>query len=244
MAFTEKQIAQLLQPINPKRVLRDGKGNAHVAQQDVTAHLTRIFGFGGWDKDLLVDELVFEQERLRDGKPTGRWDVCYKATVRLTVKDEHGNEVCHFEDGSMGVAQNQTRGDAHDLARKSAISLSTKRAAKDLGDQFGLSLYNKGQMTAIVKSTLVGGEEPKDDVQAEVDQVVALGNDEIDREPSGADKARDELRELCMASGWNLNTVATTFANGSSGGLRLAEASEDEVRSFIALLESGAVKVA
>ena len=48
MAFTDVQIKQLLQPINPKRVLRDGKGNAHVAQQDVTAHLTRIFGFGGW----------------------------------------------------------------------------------------------------------------------------------------------------------------------------------------------------
>ena len=241
MAFTDVQIKQLLQPINPERVLRDGKGNAHVAQQDVTAHLTRIFGFGGWSKKVTLDELVFEQERMRDGKPTGRWDVCYKARVVLTVKDADGNDITSFEDGSCGVAQNQNRGDAHDLARKSAISLSTKRAAKDLGDQFGLSLYNGGQMTALVGATLVGVSDEVDDVEAHVEQQVSLGNDEIDREASPADKARDELRQLCQASDWDLQAVADAFASGHNG--RLADASEDEVKAFIVVLKSGAVKV-
>jgi hypothetical protein len=75
--------------------------------------------------------------------------------MRLTIRDEHGKEVCHYEDGSTATAQNQTLGDAHDLAMKSAISLAKKRAAINLGDQFGLSLYNKGQMSALVKGTLV-----------------------------------------------------------------------------------------
>lgn len=175
MSFTADQIEQLLQPIRNERILADGKGNAHVSQQDITAHLTRVFGFGHWDTDLLTCDLVFEDAR--DGK--GRYDVCYRATVRLTVKDPDGNEVCHYEDGSTGTAQNQKRGDAHDLAMKSAISLSLKRCAKSLGDQFGLSLYNKGQRTALVKGTLVrpGVEAPKD-VQDGVEQQVSLGTDE------------------------------------------------------------------
>lgn len=175
MGFTAEQIEQLLQPIRNQRVLADGKGNAHVSQQDITAHLTRVFGFGNWDTDLLTCDLVFEDDR--DGR--GRFDVCYRATVRLTVKDPDGNVVCHFEDGSTGMAQNQKRGDAHDLAMKSAISLSLKRCAKSLGDQFGLSLYNKGQRTALVKGTLVrpGVAAPKD-VQEGVEQQVSLGTDE------------------------------------------------------------------
>ena len=240
MGFNERQIRQLLQPINPKRVVRDGKGNAHVAQQDVTAHLSRIFGFGGWEKQVVSVELVFEQP----GTKPNRWDVCYKALVKLTLFDEDGNKVTSFEDGSCGTALNQSRGDAHDLAYKSAISLSTKRAAKDAGDQFGLSLYNKGQTTAIVKSTLIGLEaetDEKHDVQSEVEQVVSLGNDEIDRDTNPADHARDELRSLSMSKGWDLNAVASAFHDGGSGSL--ATASEDQVRSFLNLLKSGAVKI-
>ena len=137
MAFTTAQVEQLLQPINPSRVLKDGKGHSHVSQQDILAHLIRVFGFGNFDTAVMYAEPVFEMER-----SPGRWDVCYRAMVRLTVRDPDGAEVCHFENGSTATAQNQTRGDAHDLAYKSSISLSYKRAAIALGDQFGLSLYN------------------------------------------------------------------------------------------------------
>ena len=176
--FTSQQVDQLLKPINPKRVLRDGKGHAHVSQQDVLAHLIRVFGFGGFDIDVLSAEPVFERER--DGGK-GKYDVCYRALVRLTVRDSDGN-TCHFENGSTATAQNQSIGDAHDLAYKSAISLSVKRAAIALGDGFGLSLYNKGQMTALVMDTLVHPEKASDaeDVQEGVEQQVSLGNDEVD----------------------------------------------------------------
>ena len=178
--FSPAQIAQLLKPINPVRVLKDGKGHSHVSQQDVMAHLIRCFGFGAFDIDVLSTDLLFEQERAsKDGVGTGRYDVCYRAMVRLTVRGPGGE--CHYENGSTATAQNQSRGDGHDLAYKSAISLSVKRAAIALGDQFGLSLYNKGQMSALVRATIVGAG-PVDDVQAGVPQQVALGNDEIDRD--------------------------------------------------------------
>jgi len=182
--FNAKQVDQLLKPINPKRVLMDGKGHAHVSQQDVLAHLIRVFGFGNFDIDVLNVEPIFVQPRINNGKETGRFDACYRALVRLTVRDEDGNS-CHYENGSTATAQNQTLGDAHDLAYKSAISLSVKRAAIALGDGFGLSLYNKGQMTALVMDTLVHPESPSDaeDVQDGVEQQVSLGNDEVEPAP-------------------------------------------------------------
>lgn len=179
--FNAKQVDQLLKPINPNRVLKDGKGHSHVSQQDILAHLIRVFGFGNFDIDVVSVEPIFEHPRMNGDKPTGRFDVCYRALVRLTVRDEEGN-TCHFENGSTATAQNQTLGDGHDLAYKSAISLSVKRAAIALGDGFGLSLYNKGQMTALVMDTLVHPVAPSDseDVQEGVAQQVSLGNDEVD----------------------------------------------------------------
>jgi recombination DNA repair RAD52 pathway protein len=191
-AFNAKQTLQLLAPIKANRVLADGKGHSHVSQQDITAHLIRVFGFGSFDTDVVDVECVYEQERTNDkGEPTKRWDVCYRALLRLTIRDEHGNEVCHYEDGSTATAQNQTRGDAHDLAYKSALSLAKKRTAINLGDQFGLSLYNKGQTDALVRGTHVlpakpeGEEKPAEDVQDGVAQQVSMGNDEIEHEYAG-----------------------------------------------------------
>ena len=177
--FTDAQVRQLLHPINPTRVLQDGKGHSHVSQQDILAHLIRCFGFGSFDIEVLNAECVFEQERDKPGK----YDVCYRALVRLTVRDPQGFGVCRYENGSTATAQNQSRGDGHDLAYKSAISLSVKRAAIALGDQFGLSLYNKGQTSALVRGTLVGvTTDPPKDMQEGVPQQVALGNDEIDEQ--------------------------------------------------------------
>ena len=209
-AFNHQQTTQLLQPIKPQRVLADGKGHSHVSQQDITAHLIRVFGFGSFDTDILNVECVFEQERTNNkGEGTGRWDVCYRALLRLTIRDEHGTEVCHYVDGSTATAQNQTRGDAHDLAYKSALSLAKKRAAINLGDQFGLSLYNKGQMTALVGGTFIRPAEPDsaaehEDVQEGVEQQVSLGNDEIDREQ---DAVADPLTvaRIAVADAWKAN---------------------------------------
>jgi hypothetical protein len=178
-----KQVEQLLKPIHPRRILK-AQGHSHVSQQDILAHLIRVFGFGNFDIDVLSAELIFESEKAdQNGVANGRFDVCYKALVRLTIRDLDGNKLCHYENGSTAVAQNQSRGDGHDLAYKSAISLSVKRAAIALGDQFGLSLYNKGQETALVMNSLAYLTD-KADVQEGVEQQLTLGNDEKEDEPS------------------------------------------------------------
>lgn len=215
--FSREQVGQLLQPIRPQRVLTDGKGHSHVSQQDITAHLVRMFGFGNFDVEVVDINLVFETERhdAKTGEANNRWDVCYKALVRLTIRNPEGERVAFYENGSMGTAQNQSRGDGHDLAYKSAISLSIKRAAIALGDQFGLSLYNKGQLSALVIKTLVGHDDVEGDIQADVPQQLALGNDEI--EPESAISAPDEFRSW-VDSAATVMQLTELFENAKTAG--------------------------
>jgi recombination DNA repair RAD52 pathway protein len=174
--LTEDQVTRLLRPIRPGRVFTT-QGQAHVAAWDIKAHLNRMFGFGGWDKEILTLDLVSERraEDLGYKDKTG-WYVTYRCTMRLTIRDPLGREVKFSEDAATGSAQNQPQlGDAHDLAVKNAVSYALKRCAVDLGDQFGLSLYNKGSRDGVVGMTLVGmpAEEPEIAVEGE-------GHEEVD----------------------------------------------------------------
>lgn len=157
MPLNQKQIEQLLRPVHPRRVQRDRTGNSHLAGYDVSAHLTRIFGFGGWEKHIRSLDLVSEDSKT-EGSRTGWW-VTYRCLMTLDVKDPAGVVIWSGDDGATGSASNlPSRGDAHDFAVKNAITYALKRCAKDLGDQFGLSLYNKGSMDALVGRTLAMGE--------------------------------------------------------------------------------------
>jgi DNA recombination protein Rad52 len=172
MTLNEKQLAQLFKPINELRV-KERAGYAYLESYDVIAHLTRIFGFEGWSKEVTY-ALLYESQRDQSGK----WDVAYSASCRLSIKDLEGNELCVHEDVATGQAQNQpSRGDAHDLALKSAVSDALKRAAKDLGNQFGNSLYDKGSTRSVVGQSLAYADpmpaEPDPDPIARVAEVKA-----------------------------------------------------------------------
>lgn len=147
LELTPRQHAQLLAGINPRRVSKDGKGYSHVEAYDIRAHLIRVFGFGGWSSDVVAMELVYETPTEGD-KP--RWSVCYRAQCRLTVQGTT------YTEWACGDAANQpSRADAHDLALKTAESQALKRAAVNLGDNFGLSLYQRGATAPLVRVTLV-----------------------------------------------------------------------------------------
>ena len=155
--LTDQQVAFLLEPISGKRV-RDLRGMSHLEAWDVRRQLIRIFGFDGFTIETISLELVSERET----KPeSNRWTVVYRAQVRLTVKATNGQPVTVFEDAAAGDAINQPKlGDAHDLAMKTALSQALKRCAVNLGDQFGLSLYNDGSQNAVVMRSLAYMGEP------------------------------------------------------------------------------------
>ncbi|MFD9600230.1 Rad52/Rad22 family DNA repair protein [Streptomyces sp. NPDC059970] len=158
--LTPEQVTTLLAPINPSRV-QNLHGQSHLEAWDVRRWLNRVFGFGGWSDETL--ELVCVAER--EINP-GRWTVIYRAQVRLTVKTTDGRTLTAYDDAAMGDSRNQpSLGDAHDMAMKTALSQALKRCAHNLGDAFGLSLYNDGSRQAVGLWS-AAHPKPKDDAAA------------------------------------------------------------------------------
>lgn len=165
MTLNPVQIERLLAPLNPARVEKKKQGGAllsHLSQQDVRAHLIRMFGYGGFS--LTTDEAVVIYE---EQKPDGKWMVGYRVTMTLAIRDADGFSVATYSESACGepMGPMASRGDAHDFAVKTASSQAMKRCAINLGDQFGLGLYDKGSTAPIVKATLVGNGEVKGDIQ-------------------------------------------------------------------------------
>ena len=149
--LTREQQRVLLRPINPSRVAQDDAGFSHLQAWDVRAHLIRVFGFGTWSADLLTIDFMYEQETTtRAGKPA--WKVGYRAVVRLTLHDTGAT----YTEAAAGEAilPDFKRGDAHDMAIKTAESQALKRCATNLGTQFGLSLYDNGNVHDVVRGVL------------------------------------------------------------------------------------------
>jgi hypothetical protein len=203
--LTSAQREMLLRPLNEQRVLI-AQGQSHLPAFDVVAHLTRIFGFEGWDKQILDLHLISEQAVAyeKNGAKKNGWDVTYGCRMRLTIYDISAmnafvprNEriVKVIDDGATGSATHMPdRGDAHDFAMKNAISYAIKRCAKDLGDQFGLSLYNRGSVAPLLRKVVpyelvTDGKAPDDEVQ----QPLSMGNDEGDTTLPGSEPLELDL---------------------------------------------------
>ena len=154
MKLTTEQYAQLLKPLNASRIAQrnqSGISLSYLEAWDVKAHLIRIFGFGGWSADVLSADLMFE-----DKDEKGRWNVGYKVIMRLRIHADNdflGDTT--YTEAAVGSATLPQRGEAHDMAVKTAESDALKRAAINLGTQFGLSLYDNGNRNDVVKATLV-----------------------------------------------------------------------------------------
>lgn len=243
------QLRMLHGGINPNRV-RNLRGLAHLEAWDVRRQLIRIFGFGGFSIETLSLDLVHNhgQEGFRRknkqgefyGDPFTAWTVVYRAQVRLTVFDTSGREICHWEDGAAGDAVNQPSvGDAHDMAMKTAFSQALKRCAVNLGDQFGLSLYNDGSRDAVVmfsaahppqewKQQPAPQPEPEDPpvkpepgVDAAVDDEPSAGPEQ--EQPAEADRPAsapsEHLAKLLrqVADCWNSNNLLIFNQIGEDG---------------------------
>ena len=152
MGLTPQQHEQLLKPLNSTRVakrsLKTGKSLSYLEAWDVRAHLIRIFGFGGWSADTLEAVQVYEDNE------SGKWSVGWKVTLRLTIHMYPFQP--SYTESAIGFSTQGARGEANDMALKTAASDALKRAAMNLGTQFGLSLYDDGATRDVVMKTLVG----------------------------------------------------------------------------------------
>lgn len=154
--ITKSQYDFLTQALNPNRVSQR-QGQSHLEAWDVRRHLIRVFGFCGFDierRDLALVKEIETPPSSPNGKT--RWTVVYRVELRLIIKAPDGAVLAFYDDGATGDAINQPSiGDAHDFALKTAYSQALKRCAVNLGDQYGLSLYNGGNPAPVVHRSLV-----------------------------------------------------------------------------------------
>jgi DNA recombination protein Rad52 len=138
-SLTRQQIEELKKPLDPSRVLRRmgfrGQQLEYLPIHDIVETANRIFGFGGWQREIRRLERVYEDET------DGVYSVGYLCEYRIRVGD-----VIH-EDVGFGSSSNQPDpAQAHEMAVKAAVSDALKRCFRAFGDQFGLSLYRKHEV--------------------------------------------------------------------------------------------------
>lgn len=159
MGFTRRQVLALHQSLGEHHVREDRQGNSYIEQWFVRAQLTRLFGDGNWDLEYpRPATLVSVTDRMvgRKKDEPGQ-NVIYVATARLTVRSPDGEQTVVVEgsaagEATMGVA---SLGDCHDGAVKNAESYALKRAAMNLGTQFGLSLYADGSLNDVTGDLVI-----------------------------------------------------------------------------------------
>ena len=204
-AFNLAQQEILVKGLNASRIEKRKQGGvqlSYLAQHDVRAHLIRMFGYGHFD--LITEEASFAYEHEQQSKSGGKlFNVGYKVTMRLVVRDENQNTVCEYSETAVGSALSADRGEAHDNAVKNGSSDAMKRCAINLGDQFGLSLYQGGQTAPLVRATLVNDAPPQEGptkpVKAPVSDEQPSGVDEEGEAPKGPSQAALEA-QLALAA--------------------------------------------
>jgi len=139
--FTDAQIEQLEQELDSNRIKSRSKGNVNLSYLegfDVIETANSIFGFGNWSYAITTLEQVSEEQNSNQNTV-----ICYKAIVKLTVQDLEHSKSIHREDIGFGTGISKSLADAHEGAGKEAVTDALKRGLKSLGNQFGLSLYDK-----------------------------------------------------------------------------------------------------
>ena len=139
--FNENQLKILNEELNSSRIKTREKGNislSYIEGHDVIETANKIFGFGNWSYSISKLEHVSQEQNHNQN-----FVVCYKAVVKLIVKDDNHSKSIFRQDVGFGTGVSKTLADAHENAGKEAVTDALKRAMRSFGNQFGNSLYDK-----------------------------------------------------------------------------------------------------
>lgn len=138
--FSEHQLTALAETLARSAVQTrdlDGRTLHYIEGWFAIAEANAIFGFGGWDREMVHFERAFERIR-------GEMVNCgYIARVRIRVRTADSEII--REGTGFGAANARSAADAHERALKSAETDATKRALATFGNRFGLCLYDREQ---------------------------------------------------------------------------------------------------
>jgi hypothetical protein len=152
--LTNAQLWQLMQSLPNERV-KQLKGLSYVEAWDVKACLTRVFGFGGFSTHILSEGEVFREQVPRSSGSGTNWSIGYRVSLRLIIPQLGA----YWDEAAIGSNSQGSLAEAYDNAVKGATSDALKRCATMMGTQFGLSLYDKGNQTEVIKTIVAPGQE-------------------------------------------------------------------------------------
>ena len=139
--FNKNQLTSLSQELDLNRIKTREKGNinlSYIEGFDVIDTANLIFGYGNWS--YLISSL---NQVSQEQNHNQNFVVCYKAVVKLIVKDENHSKSTSRQDVGFGTGTAKTLADSHENAGKEAVTDALKRAMRSFGNQFGNSLYDK-----------------------------------------------------------------------------------------------------
>ena len=139
--FNKNQLTSLSQELDLNRIKTREKGNinlSYIEGFDVIDTANLIFGYGNWS--YLISSLTQVSQEQNHNQ---NFVVCYKAVVKLIVKDDNHSKSIFRQDVGFGTGVSKTLADSHENAGKEAVTDALKRAMRSFGNQFGNSLYDK-----------------------------------------------------------------------------------------------------
>lgn len=127
---------ELQKPLDPSAIKPppQGKYGEYVDGLHVIREANRIFGEDGWSYEVTRLEMA---SRIEDSNAKVR--VSYLCGVRASV----GGVIREGLAVGIGIAKQDSEGDAHESAVKEAETDALKRALRTFGNTFGLALYEK-----------------------------------------------------------------------------------------------------
>lgn len=201
--FANPQLKKLVGQLDPGHVRSkevEGRRLDYIEGWFAIAEANRIFGYAGWDREMVQFEKAFER---KEGTLFG-WG--YLARVRITVRA--GTTQITREGTGYGQAWARTLGDAQERALKTAETDATKRALATFGNRFGLGLYDK---------------------ERSAPGAIALGKATAETPPQSRAAPRAQTQSGFILLGAEGETLASSLsAEGFCTGLRqLIEAARD-----------------
>ncbi len=166
----------------------------------------RIFGFGQWGY-----KVVARGHQLIDDPKRGKIDM-YTADVELSV----AGSPFTFAGGGVGLVTEPFTVEMHEKAYKEAETDGMKRALRNYGDQFGLSLYDED---SYIEGT---NGEPKQVKDVRNNTAKAAPAKVVDAKPVNGNSQR-------MNSLYNKGKAAGKWGNPASMLERISEVLETEV---------------
>ena len=124
---------------------REGRGGiilTYLEGHTIINQLNRIFGYDGWSYEIVELTQTTKYTTEKEGKTYA--NIGYLARVRLKVY--FPDRAIEREDVGYGSGVAINPNDAYESAVKEAVTDALKRASRTLGNQFGNSLYGRGDI--------------------------------------------------------------------------------------------------